>query len=143
MAKNMTIGKASDLATARADFLARVEGWAGGQAARFAPVLDELIRWSDGNGLEYAPHPGIHDLVKYRLPGSDPFWAVVPRTGDGAKLALLYPRAPGAVAGRRPGRVGPHQRDRCQVRGEAGGGVHDADLGAIPPAGAGLDGPDT
>jgi hypothetical protein len=97
MTKNLAVRTASDLGTARADFLARVEGWAGGQAARFAPVLDELIRWSDGNGLEYAPHPGVHHLVKYRLPGGDPFWAVAPRTGDGAKLTLLCPRSPGPL----------------------------------------------
>jgi hypothetical protein len=86
----------SDLTTARADFLAKVEGYASGQSARFAPPLDELIRWSEANGLAFAPHAGVHDLVKFSVPGSKTaFWSATPRTGDGAKLTLLNdPRFP-------------------------------------------------
>jgi hypothetical protein len=80
----------SDLATARADFLEKVEWYASGQSARFAPALDELIRWSEENGLEFTPHTGVHDLVKFSVPGAKmAFWSVTPRTGDGAKLTLL------------------------------------------------------
>ena len=86
----------SDLTTARADFLEKVEGYAPGQSARFAPPLDELIRWSGENGLEFTPHAGVHDLVKFSVPGSKmAFWSATPRTGDGAKLTLLNdPRFP-------------------------------------------------
>ena len=86
----------NDLATARADFLEKVEGYASGQSARFAPPLDELIRWSEANGLEFTPHAGVHDLVKFSAPGAKmAFWSATPRTGDGAKLTLLNdPRFP-------------------------------------------------
>ena len=78
----------NDIATARADFLEKVEGYASGQSARFAPALDELIRWSEANGLEYTPHAGVHDLVKFSAPGAKmAFWSATPRTGDGAKLS--------------------------------------------------------
>ena len=80
----------SDLATARADFLWKVKGYVSGQSARFAPVLDDLIRWSEANGLEFTPHAGPHDLVKFSAPGARmAFWSATPRTGDGAKLTLL------------------------------------------------------
>ncbi|HVK18809.1 MAG TPA: hypothetical protein VM533_17895 [Fimbriiglobus sp.] len=86
----------NDLTTARADFLEKVEGYAPGQSARFAPALDELIRWSEANGLEFTHHTGVHDLVKFSVPGSKmAFWSATPRTGDGAKLTLLNdPRFP-------------------------------------------------
>ncbi|MFO0851620.1 MAG: hypothetical protein U0871_24120 [Gemmataceae bacterium] len=85
-----------DLATAKARLLAKVEGYAPGQAVRFTPALDELIRWSEENGLRFAPHAGVHHLVKFCVPGrSAPFWAATPRTGDGCKLTLLAdPRFP-------------------------------------------------
>jgi hypothetical protein len=80
----------NDLATARAEFLAKVEGYAAGQSARFAPALDELIRWSEANGLDFTPHAGVHDLVKFTVSGAKmAFWSATPRTGDGAKLTLL------------------------------------------------------
>jgi hypothetical protein len=80
----------NDLATARANFLAKVEGYASGQSTRFVPALDELIRWSEANGLEFTPHAGSHDLIKFSIPGSRmAFWSATPRTGDGAKLTLL------------------------------------------------------
>ena len=86
----------NDLATARADFLAKVDDYADGQGARFAPALDELIRWSEANGLEFTPHAGVHDLVKFSAPGAAmAFWTATPRPGDGAKLTLLNdPRFP-------------------------------------------------
>jgi hypothetical protein len=86
----------NDLATARADFLSKVKGYASGQAARFAPVLDDLIRWSEANGLEFTPHAGVHDVVKFSAPGARmAFWSATPRTGDGGKLTLLNdPRFP-------------------------------------------------
>jgi hypothetical protein len=86
----------NDQTTARADFLEKVEGYASGQSARFAPPLDELIRWSGENGLAFTPHAGVHDLVKFSVPGSGmAFWSATPRTGDGAKLTLLNdPRFP-------------------------------------------------
>ena len=86
----------SDLAAARKAFLYKVEEYAAGQSSRFAPVLDELIRWSGENGLEFSHHDGIHDLVKFTVPGaSKAFWSVTPRTGDGAKFTLLTdPRFP-------------------------------------------------
>jgi hypothetical protein len=80
----------NDLATARADFLARVEGYASGQAVRFTPPLDELIAWSATNGLAFMPHAGVNDLVKFADAGATmAFWSVTPRTGDGAKFTLL------------------------------------------------------
>ena len=86
----------NDLATARADFLEKVEGYASGQSARFAPVLEELIRWSEASGLAFAPHAGVHHLVKFSAPGARmAFWSATPRSGDGAKLTLLNdPRFP-------------------------------------------------
>jgi hypothetical protein len=86
----------NDLATARADFLEKVEGYAAGQSARFAPALEELIRWSEAHGLEFKHHTGVHDLVKFSVPGAGmAFWSATPRTGDGAKLTLLNdPRFP-------------------------------------------------
>lgn len=78
----------TDVATARATFLARVEDHASGQAARFAPALDELIRWSEGSGLVFRPPTGTQALVRYAA-GRRVFWSAVARTGDGAKLTLL------------------------------------------------------
>ena len=80
----------NDLATARAGFLAKVNRYASGESARFAPALDELIRWSEENGLEFTHHSGVHDLVKFSVPGAKmAFWSAAPRTGDGGKLTLL------------------------------------------------------
>lgn len=86
----------NDLATARADFLKKVEGYASGQSARFAPALEDLIRWSEASGLAFTPHTGVHDLVKFSAPGARmAFWSATPRSGDGAKLTLLNdPRFP-------------------------------------------------
>jgi hypothetical protein len=78
----------SDIAADKAKFLAAVEGYAPGQAARFAPALDELIRWSEANGLAYLPPAGAQPLVRYAA-GGRVFWSVVARAGDGAKLTLL------------------------------------------------------
>src|SRR5687768_11073366 len=101
MAKSMTAAKRLALAADTAEFLAQVESWASGQAVRFAPVLDELIRWSEANGLEFARHVGVHHLVKFRLPGAkSAFWSVSPRRGDGAKLTVLNdPRYPEHLRG--------------------------------------------
>jgi hypothetical protein len=80
----------NDLATARADFLTKVEGYASGQAVRFTPPLDELIGWSEANGLVFLPHVGVNDLIKFADAGATmAIWSVTPRTGDGAKLTLL------------------------------------------------------
>ena|SRR5437763_3776948 len=86
----------NDLATARAGFLEKVEGYAPDQSVRFAPALDELTRWSEAHGLEFTHHAGVHDLVKFSAPGATmAFWSVTPRTGDGAKLTVLNdPRFP-------------------------------------------------
>ena len=95
-----------DLATAQADFLDKVEVWAG-QAKRFAPALDELIRWGEENawGVQFTRHDGTHKMVKYCVPGVEtPFCAVVARTGDGGKLTLL---------------TGPHPRFPEELRKEA------------------------
>ena len=80
----------NDLAKTRSLFLAKVEGYASGQASRFATVLDELIRWSELNNLTFTPHAGIHELIKYSLKHAKvPFWCATPRTIDGAKFTLL------------------------------------------------------
>jgi hypothetical protein len=80
----------NDLASVRKTFLLKVEEYSPGQSSRFAPVLDELIRWSDEHDLTFSPPTGLHDRVKYCLPGSEQaFWSVTPRTGDGAKFSLL------------------------------------------------------
>jgi hypothetical protein len=89
----------NDFATARTDFLAKVEGYAPGQAVRFTPPLDELIGWSDAKGLAFLPHVGANDVLKFADTGATTaFWAATPRTGDGAKLTLLVdPRLPEAL----------------------------------------------
>ena len=70
--------------------MGKVEGYATDQSARFAKVLDELIAWSEANGLEFTHHTGVHDLVKFSVPGAKAaFWSACPRTGDGGKLTLL------------------------------------------------------
>src|SRR3954471_18897820 len=86
----------NDLATARADFLEKVEEYASRQSARFAPALDELIAWSEEYGLEFTHHTGVHDLVKFSVPGMKmAFWSATPRPDDGGKLTLLNdPRFP-------------------------------------------------
>jgi len=88
----------SDLATARACFLDRVNGYAPGQAVRFTAPLDELIRWSEANGLVFMPAKA-KDLVKFSAPGSKlAFWSALPRADDGAKFTLLgEPRFPEAL----------------------------------------------
>lgn len=89
----------TDLTTAKAAFLSRVEDWAPYQSARFAPALDALVAWSEENGLEFTRAAGVTPSVRYRVPGSKmPFWSVAARTGDGAKLNLLAdPRFPEAL----------------------------------------------
>jgi hypothetical protein len=80
----------NDLATARAAFLSSVEGHVTGESVRFAPALDELIRWSQAHGLEFTAHVGVHDLLKFSIPAAKmAFWAATPRPRDGAKLTLL------------------------------------------------------
>jgi hypothetical protein len=78
----------SDIAVDRAKFLAAVEDYASGQAARFAPALDALIRWSEENGLEYRPPTTAQTLIRYAA-GGRVFWSAVARAGDGAKLSVL------------------------------------------------------
>jgi hypothetical protein len=80
----------NNLVTARAAFLKKVEDHVSGESARFAMPLDELISWSEGHGLAFAPHGGVHDLLKFSIPGATlAFWLLTPRPGDGAKLNLL------------------------------------------------------
>ena len=80
----------TDLAAARAGFLDKVEGYAPGQAARFAPALDDLIRWSEDRGLVFDPRRRPVESVRFADGGSKlSFWTATPRTGDGAKLTLL------------------------------------------------------
>jgi hypothetical protein len=80
----------NDLATARAGFLEKVNSYASGQSVRFAPVLDELTRWSEVNGLQFSHQSGVHNLIKFSLPKVKmAFWSATPRTGDGGKLTLL------------------------------------------------------
>jgi hypothetical protein len=96
-----------DIVTAIDKFLAKVEVWAPGQSIRFAPALDDLIKWSEENawGVQFTHHAGVHHLVKYCVPGvNTPFWSAVPRTGDGARFTLLNE---------------PHQRFPEALRNEA------------------------
>jgi hypothetical protein len=80
----------TDLATACSTFLSRVESYAEGQSSRFAHVLDELIEWSAENDLDYTPHSGAADVIKFTPVGSKmAFWTVTPRSSDGAKFTLL------------------------------------------------------
>lgn len=79
----------SDLATARASFLDKVNGYAPGQAVRFTPALDALIAWSEANGLVFTGSKA-RELVKFSVPDSRlAFWSAMPRTDDGAKFMLL------------------------------------------------------
>src|SRR5262245_38753551 len=83
-------GPMNDLTNTRTAFLEKVEMYASGQAKRFAPVLDELIRWSEVNGLEFTPSTGTQNLFRFSVPGVGmAFWTATPRTDDGAKLTLL------------------------------------------------------
>ena len=66
----------SDIATDKSKFLAAVEGYAPGQAARFAPALDALIHWSEDHGLEYRPPTAAQTLIRYAA-GGRVFWSVV------------------------------------------------------------------
>jgi hypothetical protein len=80
----------NDLVTARAAFLKKVEDHVSGESARFAMPLEELISWSEANGLAFTSHGGVHDLLKFSIPGENlAFWLLTPRPGDGAKLNLL------------------------------------------------------
>lgn len=84
----------TDLAAARTKFLARVEELASGQAARFAPALDELIAWSLERGLQFDPPSERQFLIRFRSPGEKGhLWVATPRNGDGAKLAVGGPAA--------------------------------------------------
>lgn len=87
----------SDVVTARTNFLSQVESFAPGQSTRFAPAVDELIRWSEENGLRYVPPTGAKTQIRYAA-ADRIFWSVVARTGDGAKLTLLNdPGFPGSL----------------------------------------------
>jgi len=77
-----------DVATARANFLSRVDDYALGDSARLAPVLDEMIRWSVDNGLEHRPPTGVQTLVRYAA-GGRVFWSVAPMRDEGARFTLL------------------------------------------------------
>jgi hypothetical protein len=79
----------NDLDASLGNFLARVEGYAPGQRTRFAPPLDELIRWSEDHGLVFDPPTGLQEVVKYRIPDGLVVWTATPRTGDGAKLTVF------------------------------------------------------
>ena len=80
-----------DIDNARDLFLRKVEGCAEGQSARFAPVLDELIRWSEMNNLSFIPPSKVLFLFKFFLPNEKlPFWCATPRLADGAKFTLLH-----------------------------------------------------
>ncbi|QEL17416.1 hypothetical protein [Limnoglobus roseus] len=80
----------TDLAAAKANFLSRVESMESGESARFAPLLDALIAWSEQNGLAYTRHVGQGGVLKFALPGSKAaFWAATPRKTDGGKLTIL------------------------------------------------------
>lgn len=85
----------SDLATVRGRFLDRVHGYEPGQSVRFAAPLDELIRWSEANGLVFHD-PGAKEFVRFSVPGTGwAFWSALPRATDGAKFTLFSdPRAP-------------------------------------------------
>lgn len=75
---------------ARTRFLDKVEDYAPGQAARFAPPLDALVEWSEANGLTFLPPSAAQTVFRYAAPDSRRvFWAVTARTGDGAKLTIL------------------------------------------------------
>jgi hypothetical protein len=92
----------SAIAADTAKFLAAVEAYAPGQAARFAPALDELIRWSEANGLEYRPPTAAQTLVRYAA-GGRVFWSAVARAGDGAKLTCSTTRPSRTRCGTPPG----------------------------------------
>ena len=81
-----------DLPAARSRFLARVEEFSPGQAARFAPALDALVEWSVGNGLVFEPPTGKQFQIRFRLPHErTPAWTATPRSGDGGKFSIGGP----------------------------------------------------
>ncbi len=88
-----------DLETATTNFLARVDRHSPDEGKRVRAVLADLIRWSAGHawGLSFSGR-GAGDLIRYCVDGVlPPFWAIAPRSADGAKLTLLtaaHPRYP-------------------------------------------------
>jgi len=88
----------SDLETATADFMARVDRHTPDETRRVRTVLDDLLRWSEEHawGVSFSAS-APKGSVRYCVQGVvAPFWAVTPRTGEGARLTLLgaHPRFP-------------------------------------------------
>lgn len=84
----------TDLDTALGNFLAQVEHVAPGQRVRFVAPLDDLIRWSEAQGMEFDGTATAVSHVRFRKPGDRPLtWTVTPRGPDGAKLTVGGPAA--------------------------------------------------
>jgi hypothetical protein len=89
----------SDLETAKAEFLARVDRHTPDEAKRVRLVLEDLLLWSAEHawGISFSGR-GPLGPIRYCVEGvTSPFWAVTPRSVDGARLTLLtaaHPRFP-------------------------------------------------
>jgi hypothetical protein len=87
----------SDLKTATADFFAKVERHTPDEVKRVRAVLDDLLRWSAENGLNFF-HQTPKGPIRYCVKGvASPFWTFTPHSGDGARLTLLttsHPKFP-------------------------------------------------
>jgi len=81
----------SKLDEAMATLMARVDRHSPDESKRVRAVLDDLVRWSTENawGVSFSAN-GAAGQVRYCVEGmSNPFWALTPRSGDGARLTLL------------------------------------------------------
>jgi hypothetical protein len=89
----------SDLETATAEFLARVDRHSPDELKRVRAVLEDLLRWSEEHswGVSFSGRNPLGP-VRYCVDGiATPFWVVTPRSVDGARLTLLtgvHPRFP-------------------------------------------------
>jgi hypothetical protein len=84
-------GTMADLATAKAEFLARVDRHTPDEGKRVRAVLEDLLQWSTENawGISFSGR-GPLGPIRFCVEGIlTPFWVVTPRSVDGARLTLL------------------------------------------------------
>jgi hypothetical protein len=82
----------SDLKSATEGFFAKVDRHTPDQSKRVREVLNDLVRWSDEQGL-CVSNQKPKGPISYCLEGvAAPFWTFAPHTGVGAKLTLLADR---------------------------------------------------
>jgi hypothetical protein len=79
----------SDLKAATTEFFAKVDRHAPDQAKRVREVLNDLLKWSDEQGLRFFDQDR-KGSIRYCVRGvSSALWVFTPHTKDGARLTLL------------------------------------------------------